>query len=91
MVCRLWQQIEASYSYTGNLGHYWQELIDYLQRSRVKLYGHSHLYNPLASMQDNRINSILDYNGHRFTHTHTHTHLNTVRHIFKERLTSIKS
>jgi len=44
----------------------------------VKLYSHSHLYNPLASMQDNRINNILDYNGHRVTHTQT------VRHISKE-------
>lgn len=77
MVCRLWQQKEASYSYTGYLLHYWQEPIDYLQRSRTKLYSHSHLYNPLASMQDNRINNILDYNGHRFTHIHTKTESGT--------------
>lgn len=30
-------------------------------------------------MQDNRINNILDYNGHRFTHIHT----KTVRHSSK--------
>lgn len=30
-------------------------------------------------MQDNRVNNILDYNGHRFTHTKTVRHISTVK------------